>query len=145
VTHVAQVSELFINGSDGYIELEVGPGGHVLLLEMHPHPSPPCTVKRGIGQLRVTAAAVVHTDTSIMEPNPAKQKKTEWVAVIELPLSILPQPPLSANLVSIFTHAQQRVHISAVPLPGQVANFHQPSSFLPISLPQPLQAGPQSA
>jgi hypothetical protein len=80
-----------------------------------------------------------------MEPNPAKQKKTEWVAVIELPLSILPQPPLSANLVSIFTHAEQRVHISAVPLPGQVANFHQPSSFLPISLPQPLQARPQSA
>ncbi len=109
------------------------------MLEMHPHPSPPCTVKRGIGQLRVTSAVVVHTDSSIMEPNPAKEKKNEWVAVIELPLSILPQPPLSANLVAMFTFAEQRVHISAAPLPGNVANFHQPSAFMPINLPQALQ------
>jgi hypothetical protein len=140
LTTITQVTELFISGSDGYIELEVGPGGHVLLLEFHPHPSPPCTVKRGIGQLRVTSALVIHTDTSVMEPNPVKEKKNEWVAVIELPLSILPQPPLSGNLVSIFTHLDQRVHISAVPLPGVVANFHQPSAFMPISLPQPFQA-----
>jgi hypothetical protein len=137
------VCELFIAGSDGYIELEVGPGGHVLLLEMLPPPAPPCTVRRGIGQLRVASAAVFHTDTSIREPNPAKEKKSEWVAVIELPLAILPQPPLSANLVSIFSHADQRVHISAVPLPGQLPNFHQPAAFEAISLPQPLQVGPQ--
>lgn len=80
-----------------------------------------------------------------MERNPAKQQKSEWVAGIELPLSILPQPPLSANLVSIFTHEHQRIHISAVPLPGQVANFHQPLSFLPVSLPLPLQTAPKAA
>jgi hypothetical protein len=74
-----------------------------------------------------------------MEPNPAKQKKNEWVGVVELPLSILPQPPLTANLVSIFTHREQRIYISAVLLPGDVPNFHQPSAFAPISLPQPLQ------
>jgi hypothetical protein len=91
----------------------------------------------------VASAAFFHTDTSIREPNPAKEKKSEWAAVIELPLAILPQPPLSANLVSIFSHADQRVHISAVPLPGQLPNFHQPAAFEAISLPQPLQVGPQ--
>ncbi len=118
----------------------MGPGGHVLLLAFHPHPSPPCTVKRGVGRLHLTSAVVFHTDTSIMEPNPDKEQKNEWVAAIELPLSILPQPPLSGNLVSIFTHLEQRVHISAVQLPGPAANFHQPSAFMPICLPQPLQA-----
>lgn len=113
------------------------------MLDMHPPPEPPCTVRRGIGQVRVTSAETAHTDTSMMEPNPAKQLKNEWVAVVELPMSILPQPPLSANLVSIFTHAEQRVYVSAVPLPGEVPNFHQPWAFAPISLPEPLQPAPQ--
>jgi hypothetical protein len=78
-----------------------------------------------------------------MEPNPAKEKKNEWVGVVELPRSILPQPPLSANLVSIFTHGEQRIHMSAVLLPGDVPNFHQPSVFTPIYLPLPLQTAPQ--
>ena len=139
----AQVSEVFVSGSDGYIELEVGPGGHVLLLDMHPPPAPPCSVRRGIGHVRATSAMVFHTDTSIMEPNPEKERKNEWVGVIELPLSLLPQPPLSANLVSIFTHGEQRIHVSAVLLPGDTPNFHQPDAFAPISLPLPLYVASQ--
>jgi|LauGreDrversion4_2_1035121.scaffolds.fasta_scaffold955459_1 hypothetical protein len=96
-----------------------------------------------MGFLRATSATVFHTDTSLMEPNPAKEKKDEWVGVLELPLSIIPQPPLFANLVSIFVHGEKRFHISAVVLPGDIPNFHQPSAFAPISLPLPLHVTPR--
>ena len=111
-----EVVELFIVGSNGhYLELECGPHGHYLFL-----------------QLNGVRSVVSHSMDTKYE---AHLHGEQWLGKLQIPMDWLPPGPHRVNAFAIHGLGAERRFLSHTPLPGVTPDFHQPSQFRPSRLP----------
>ncbi|MCB9682874.1 MAG: hypothetical protein H6733_15510 [Alphaproteobacteria bacterium] len=111
-----EVVELFVAGPDErYLEVELGPYGHHLALEL-------AGVRQPFRQ-----AMPMYTAT--------RRSLGWWAGTALIPRAWLPPPPHTANAFAIHGTADARSHAAATPLPGPRPDFHQPHRFPPTGLP----------
>jgi len=105
-----EVVELFLLGQgDHYLELELGPHGHYLVLRLEGRRN---VVEHSLPwQVRFDRAA------------------GQWSAEAEIPHAWLPRGPLRANAFAI--HGER--YLVATPLPGRAPDFHRIELFRPLS------------
>lgn len=113
-----EVVELFLLGADDrYLEIELGPHGHHLVLQLH---GARRIVQRELPlDLRVTHAP------------------DRWQALARLPHTWLPPGPLAGNAYAIHGRGPDRRYLAWTPVPGPSPDFHRLSLFPAISLPAP--------
>jgi hypothetical protein len=111
-----EVVEIFIVGSNGqYLEIECGPHGHYLCLELH--------------DVRQVKRHGMTLDYS------AKIQNEKWQGECVIPKELLPPPPHSVNLFAIHGINKDRTYFAWTALSGETPNFHQPSQFREAILP----------
>ena len=104
------VVELFFAGSDGrYTELEFGPHGHYLALELS-----------GPRQIISSEAKLTYT---------VETGAQRWRARAAIPQALVPTQIATYNAFAIFGPHPHRVHLVHHPLPGPHPDFHQPDHF----------------
>jgi hypothetical protein len=114
-----EVVELFIAGpADHYVEIELGPHGHHLVLVLDGVRKP---VEQGLPMHLTTRRC--GTDW--------------WSAEARVPISLLPPGPHRANAYRIHGPAEARAYHAHAPVPGAQPDFHQLDRFVPIELPGP--------
>ena len=113
-----EVVELFVLGDDGhYTELELGPHGHHLLLQL-----------QGPRHILRHSLPVKHS---------AKIEGDRWLGQAMLPWDVLPVGALRANAYAIHGLAAERRHLAWAPVPGQGPDFHRLDQFRPMGLSRP--------
>lgn len=111
-----EVVELFVLGLGGrYLEVEVGPHGHHIVLQLD---GPRNAVATG---LPLSVQARIDGD--------------RWTATASIPRSYLPSAPHRINVTAVHGEGEQRRFLSWVALPGARPDFHQPDVFRPVTLP----------
>lgn len=109
------VVECFLAGPAGYLEVEVGAGGHFLALGF-------------------TAPRVCRETYETWQPALTfvadSAAGTAWSASLLLPWSMLPEPVVAINAYVISGGQYLCYH----PLPGARPDFHQPARFPPFHL-----------
>lgn len=109
--------ELFLAGKDSrYLEIELGPYGHYLVLRL-----------KGVRQVEKTGLAMEY--------------KTEiyggrWLGSACMPFSYLPPGVDRANAYAMHGEGEGRRYLAAFSVPGVVPDFHQPDYFREIELGQ---------
>lgn len=119
-----EVVELFVFGAgERYLELELGPHGHHLLLELDGVRNP---VRR-------------HTALDYAP----RRTSGRWSAVIDLPLSLVPPGAACVNAHAVHGTGSVRRYSSCAPCPGARPNFHAKNAALPLEprLAQALERG----
>ena len=96
-----------------YIELEVSPHGHTLLLLF-------AGVRRRFARLPIRA----HTEIA----------GARWRGRVRLPWATVPPGPLVANAFAVNGAGDERRYLAMHPMPGPRPDFHQPSRFPPIPI-----------
>jgi len=105
-----EVVELFIAGEGtNYLEIELGPHGHHLVLML--------------ADIRTPAASGLPIKFQ------ATAHGTRWSGLALIPLAYLPPGPHRINATAIHGSGSQRRHLSVCALPGAAADFHQPAHF----------------
>lgn len=109
------VVECFLAGPSGYLEVELGAGGHFLALSF----SAPrvCRHTYTTWQPRLTF-------------DPESAAGTAWCATLLVPWTMLPDPVVGINAYVISGTNYLCYH----PLPGIRPDFHQPARFPPLHL-----------
>ena len=109
-----EVVELFIYGvNDEYIEIELAPSGHHLVLRLN-------GVRNIVdSKLSVAYEATIHAG--------------RWTATANIEKTLLPTAPLRWNATAIHGSHDQRTYLSWNPLPGEAPDFHQPEATRPLS------------
>ncbi len=119
----SEVVELFIAGADDhYTEVELGPMGHHLVLQLH-------------GTRNAIARCLaLDYQSEIHGPR--------WTGTARLDRTRLPAGPHRINVTAVHGTGPNRRYLSMVPLPGDEPDFHQLDSFAPVTLPDhpPLSA-----
>lgn len=111
-----EVVELFVLGADErYLELELGPHGHHLVLQLH--------------GLRQVVARQLPLDVVI------RHTATHWQATARIPRDLLPPGPHCANAYAIHGVGDARRYLASTPVPGPKPDFHRLSCFPVVSLP----------
>lgn len=111
-----EVVEIFVVGSNGhYLEIECGPHGHYLCLELH--------------DVRQVTRHGMRLDYS------AQIQKGRWQGQCVIPKELLPPPPHRVNLFAIHGIKENRNYSAWTALGGETPNFHQPSQFGAAILP----------
>lgn len=108
-----EVVELFLCGpGERYLEVELGPGGHHLVLLLD-----------GVRQV---------TDQAM--PLDVRWSRTpgRWAAETVLPAAWLPPRPWRANAYAIHGTGPTRRYLACHPVPGLAPDFHQPGAFPPL-------------
>jgi hypothetical protein len=108
------VVELFLVGpGHRYLEIELGAGGHWLVL--------------GFDRLRHR-----ESDHELLKPwfRFWKTEKKEWFSQITIPWNIVPE---NLRAINAFVIAAGK-HLSFSPLPGDKPDFHQPDSYPSVQL-----------
>ncbi|OGR03804.1 MAG: hypothetical protein A2511_05580 [Deltaproteobacteria bacterium RIFOXYD12_FULL_50_9] len=109
-----EVVELFLSGDDDrYLEIEFGPHGHFLVLQL-------AGIRNVTKKLLPMAYATQITGSC-------------WQATAHLPLSSLPTNPNRINAYAIHGSGKDRRYLAAFPVPGYKPDFHQPQFFRPIA------------
>jgi hypothetical protein len=109
-----EVVEVFLAGpGEHYLEIELSPTGHYLVLELDGIRNPVQTL------LPIDFQAEIIGD--------------QWTGVANIPVDLLPSAPLRINATAIHGAGQERMYLSAVPLPGQHPDFHQVAYFRSLS------------
>ena len=109
-----EVVELFLLGASGrYLELELGPFGHYLVLQL-----------RG--------RRVVHEKGHALE-YAARREAGRWSGRAVVPVSQLPSGLHACNAYAVHGQAQQRRHLAAHPPGGSTPDFHRLESFAPLA------------
>jgi hypothetical protein len=105
-----EVVELFLVGSrEHYLEIELGPHGHYLVLQLH-------------GRRNVTRKHLpIRYETEILGKR--------WRGVALVPLSYLPREISRGNAYAIHGLGDQRRYSAAFPLPGRTPDFHRLDAF----------------
>lgn len=105
-----EVVELFLLGEgQRYLELELGPHGHHLLLLLH-------------GRRRIV-------ERLLPLDYRARIHGPRWTGRALLPRTLLPAGPLRVNATAIHGLGQARRYLSRVPLPGPSPDFHRLECF----------------
>ena len=110
-----EVVELFLAGPGDprpYLEVELGPGGHHLVLRLR-------------GTRRIVARKLP------LEPQ-VHVTEGRWTAVVDIPDTYLPPSPWTVNATAVHGVGEQRTWLSAAPLPGTTPDFHQLDAFVPF-------------
>ena len=110
-----EVVELFICGPDAqYTEVEIGPHGHHLVLQLSGVRSPTATCLPL--QLCVT------------------KEENRWTASAALDAGLLPPRPWTVNAYAIHGEGAARRYLACYPAPGDAPDFHRLEAFQPIEL-----------
>jgi hypothetical protein len=105
-----EVVELFLVGpGDRYLELEFGPGGHWLALELN-------GVRR-----------IAHHDVPITYS--VTHEGAGWCGRASIARGRLPDPILSWNAFAIHGSGDRRRYLAASPVPGDEPDFHRIDAF----------------
>lgn len=108
-----EVVELFILGPDQrYLELELGPHGHHLLLLLHGRR----TITERLLPLQLEVAVI----------------GDRWTARAWLPWALLPPGPHHVNATAIHGQGEGRRYLSHVALGGEQPDFHRLEAFVPV-------------
>ena len=111
-----EVTELFLLGADGsYVEIEIGPAGHYLILILSEYRRPKTTVD----PLRIETIT----------------KRDRFKASLHLPMSKMPKRPWRANAYAIHGTGDYRKYLAChrTNAPDVKApDFHRLSSFKPV-------------
>jgi hypothetical protein len=108
------VVEVFLVGADGkYLEVELGPGGHWLVL--------------GFDGVRQRSS-----DYADLKPDHRNSSAVEgtWQSIITIPWELVPRPLARLNAFVIAGGE----HLAMSPVPGAAPDFHQPAAFPEASL-----------
>ncbi len=109
-----EVVELFLVGRDGrYVEVEVGPYGHHLVL-----------VLDGV---RNVVASHVPLALDVRRAGP------RWTARAALERRWVPEPAVRANAFAIHGVGSDRRFLAHAPVPGAHPDFHRLDRFVPVS------------
>jgi hypothetical protein len=111
-----EVVELFLLGRDErYLEIELGPHGHHLVLQLH-------------GRRNVTAKGLpIRYETEILGQR--------WRGAALVPLSYLPPGIERANAYAMHGPPDHRRYSAAFPVPGATPDFHRLEGFGRIEWP----------
>lgn len=110
-----EVVELFLAGSGpGYLEIELGPHGHHLVLQL-----------AGVRRVQASALPLDYR----VERTP---QGTRWRATARVPAAWLPPGPLRGNAYAIHGLGTARRYLAASPVPGDAPDFHRPDCFAPL-------------
>jgi len=113
-----EVVEVFLLGDDDrYLEVELGPHGHHLLLSLH-------------GRREVVGHG--HPIDYV-----ATRSGARWRGVARVPAALLPPGLDRVNACAIHGQGDARRWLSWLPLPGPRPDFHQLERFAPIPLRSP--------
>jgi hypothetical protein len=105
-----EVVELFLVGpGDRYLELEFGPAGHWLALELH-----------GVRRIVDSVVPIEYAVT---------RKSDVWCGRASIAGDFLPDPILSWNAFAIHGRADRRRYLAAEPVPGDRPDFHRLEHF----------------
>ncbi len=105
-----EVVEVFIAGpAERYLEIELGPHGHHLVLQL--------------AEVRVPSA------TRLPIEYQAQIEKKRWQGTARIPLTLLPAGPHRINATAISGIGEARRYLSIDALPGPAPDFHQPEHF----------------
>lgn len=108
-----EVVELFLGGSgDAYLEVELGPHGHHLVLRL--------------SDVRCATERALPLDYR------AERSGARWRGRARLPTAWLPRGPLRGNAYAIHGPANARRYLAAHAVPGPAPDFHQPARFAPL-------------
>ena len=111
-----EVVELFILGSDErYLEVELGPGGHHLVLRLEG--------RRQVLEQGLPLAAW------------ARPVGDRWTAQARIPRSWLPPGPHRINAYAIHGQGDQRRYLAWSPTGGDAPDFHRLEAFRAVELP----------
>jgi hypothetical protein len=111
-----EVVELFVAGPDErYLELEVGPHGHHLVLRLE-------GVRRPV-------------ETRLPMELAVRRGEGAWAATARFPRAWLPAGPLRANAYRIHGPPDTRRHLAHAPVPGAQPDFHRLERFVPVDAP----------
>ena len=110
-----EVVELFVLGADQrYTEIELGPHGHHLVLQL-------AGTRNVVAErLPIDFQARIHGD--------------RWRGAANLPLELLPLGPHRLNATAIHGVGAERRYLSWVALPAEKPDFHQLHRFMNIEL-----------
>ena len=113
-----EVVELFLLGRDDhYLEIELGPHGHYLVLQLHGRRN------------------VVRKDLTIRYETEILDKDKRWRGAALVPLSYLPPDIGRANAYAIHGVGDKRRYLAAFPVPGPGPDFHRLPAFGKIDWP----------
>ena len=105
-----EVVEIFIAGvGPEYLEIELGPHGHHLVLQL--------------ADIRTPQATLLPIEFE------AEVQGSRWRGHAKVPHRLLPTGPHRLNATAIHGPATARHYLSVCPLPGPSADFHQPEQF----------------
>lgn len=116
-----EVIEVFVaDAGDHYFELELGPAGHYLALEL-----------RGVRKLAREGMAVEYTVGIDRAPPPhtASEPIGRYRGIAEVPMSYLPPDPVRVNAYLIHGASEARCYHAFSPVPGLQPDFHRLEHF----------------
>jgi hypothetical protein len=121
-----EVAELFIAGagdddSVAYLELELGPGGHYLVLQLD-----------GVRRVRRSGLPIEYRVLERVPGSPDGPGR--YRAEVRVPREYLPATACRANAYLIHGVGDARCYHAHAPVPGAAPDFHQPARFVPIVL-----------
>jgi hypothetical protein len=108
-----EVVELFLLGhEDRYLEIELGPHGHHLVLQL-----------QGARNLQRSGLPITY-DVELRDGH--------WHGRAVLPASLVPKGLHAANAYAIHGEGPERRYLAAWPVPGEAPDFHRLEDFQPI-------------
>lgn len=108
-----EVVELFLLGEDDhYTEIEIGPHGHFLVLQLE-------------GRRNLVARDL----PLVVERLAVDRARAKWYATVRLDAAFLPKRPLWYNAYAIHGRAEARRYLAHAAVPGPAPDFHRLESF----------------
>jgi hypothetical protein len=119
-----EVIELFIaDGEQHYLEIELGPHGHYLVLEL-----------QGVRRPIRTGLPIEYTSTIVRSPHETETGIGRFTGHARVPVSYLPAGACRANAYAIHGEAAVRCYHAHASLPAIAPDFHRLDSFVRCAL-----------
>lgn len=107
-----EVFEVFLAQGESYTEIELGPHGHYLVLELEGY------------RQRVSSGAEIRYRSYLCNGR--------WMGTALIPWELLPEAPWTFNAYAIHGHGASRQYNALFPVPNQHPDFHQLDFFQPL-------------
>ena len=126
-----EVIELFVAGaSEHYLELEFGPHGHYLALELS---GVRRVVREGMPLQYAVQISALEDPTSAKPAGACGAPVGRYRGTAIVPVSYLPRSPERVNAYLIHGGSADRCHHAHAAVPGERPDFHQLEHFVPLS------------